>query len=972
MLSSGPLALGRGVVVLTGVTVPQPWADAPVVTIDEAVLADPRAVVDRLHRLWVARSPYVVALAVDPRRFRTPESITDDVWRLTADTEAFFDRLHFLAWANTYDARADGDPIWWWGRKAARLGATETPDGPADVLLADGTPAFIDGGPRGPIDVTSVGDASADASADRGQSGDAVVIASETVDTGRLDPDRIPGPPTADLAPDQLAAVTHRAGPVRVIAPAGSGKTRVLTERLRHLVVDRGWGTDAVLGVAYNKQAQLEAESRTTDFGPRIRTLNSLGLWVLRQHRGSMPGVLDERECRRIVDSLLPGKRQRRANTDPIGPYLEALGSVRLGLRDPSEVEGERDDVDGFTELFGPYRQHLAGRGAVDFDEQIYGAVEVLLRDGAFRRGIQAECRHLLVDEFQDLTPAHVLLVRLCASPALDVFGVGDDDQVIYGHNSADPGFLIDYDTLFPGAASHPLTVNYRCPSAVVDAARNLVGYNRRRVAKTITAGPAADASADALVVVEHGPDEAATALVDRVRAWLAEPDVTAAHIAVLCRVNSLLLTPQVALADAGLPLSSALSPSILERTGLRAALAYLRLATAGDRMAAGDIVEILRRPTRGLPRWFPDRIERRATWSVTQVRAIADQVPDKEARKVLRLADDLAIVADAARGGTTRTILEVVRDEVGLGSAMGLLDQSGKSGAQGSSHLDDLEGLLGVADLHPDPVGFEDWVRTLLARPGDPDGITLSTIHRVKGREWDRVAVVGVMAGILPHRLSEDVEEERRVLHVGITRGRHRVAVFADRSRPSRFVAELAGTAPKPKAEVAPADRRADATTGSRPTGRGTSAKRASSSGGADAHVAAHGLELTASGGHTGRIEDADGSGVLIRLEAGSTLRVRYGERVEVDGTRRPLDPPTELWGPAAAAEKALRAWRTTEAKAGGKPAYTVLSDAHLRGIALTRPTTAAELAACDGIGPVKLERWADDILAVLDEAAE
>ena len=258
----------------------------------------------------------------------------------------------------------------------------------------------------------------------------------------------------------------------------------MLTERLRHLHLDRGYEPAGVLAVAYNKQAQLEMEARTTDFRPRVRTLNSLGLWVLAEHRGGSPPVVDEPEVRRLVDSLIPGKRQRRSNTDPIGPYVEGLTSIRLGLTDPELVEASRDDVPGLAELFPGFRQQLARRGAVDFDEQIYGAVEVLLADGPFRRSMQRSCRHLLVDEFQDLTPAHVLLVRLLSLPALDVFGVGDDDQCIYGHAGADPAFLIDYERLFPGAVPHPLTVNYRCPVEVVDGARTLLGYNHRRVAE--------------------------------------------------------------------------------------------------------------------------------------------------------------------------------------------------------------------------------------------------------------------------------------------------------------------------------------------------------------------------------------------------------------------------------------------------------------------------------------------------------
>ncbi len=142
----------------------------------------------------------------------------------------------------------------------------------------------------------------------------------------------------------------------------------------------------------------------------------------------------------------------------------------------------------GFADGFDAYRERLAARGAVDFDEQIYGSLEALLHDGRFRRRMQAEHRHLLVDEFQDLTPAHVLLIRLLAMPEFDVFGVGDDDQTIYDHAGADPRFLVDYGEYFPGAEATALEVNYRCAVPIVDAARTLLGYNRVRVVKEIHA----------------------------------------------------------------------------------------------------------------------------------------------------------------------------------------------------------------------------------------------------------------------------------------------------------------------------------------------------------------------------------------------------------------------------------------------------------------------------------------------------
>ena len=774
--------------------IPAAWAGAPVVVVDEAAIADPQACVGELHQAWAARRPVVVALAVDPARFREPESWAVEPWTVGPAFEAWFDRLHFLVWANNYDARGDGDPVWWWGRKAERLGARPgPPGGPGDVVLPDGRPAWIDGGPRGPVALPD-------------GPGDPVLVHVESVGLERLTVAPPPCPPSAELAPDQLAAVSHGGGPARVIAPAGSGKTRVLTERLRHLVVDRGVETSTVLAVAYNKKAREEMEQRCAAFRPRVRTLNALGLSLLTDGRGRAPTLLDERDVRDLVQSLVP-KPRRRVNTDPIGPYLDGLSLIRLGLRDPEAVEDSRDDVPGLAEAFAPFRARLAALGAVDFDEQVYGAVELLLADGGYRRRAQAGCRHLLVDEFQDLTPAHVLLLRLLATPGLDVFGVGDDDQVIYGHAGADPDFLVHFDRLFPAAADHPLEVNYRCPVEVVGAARHLLSYNRRRVAKEIRPGPDADPTPGALTLHLHPTDGGATAVADVVRGWLAEPGVSGADVAVLARVNSLLLAPQVALVEAGVAVDSALRASVLDRTGVRAALAYLRIGADPDDIDGADIVEVYRRPSRGFPQWFPKWL--RGRLSLDRLAAMADRIDDpKVGTKVVELVTDLRRVAGAMRTGTTARALAVVKDEIGLGGAMGLLDSS-RAGEGGSSHLDDLEALAQVAALHTDAATFEPWLRGVLRREPTAGGVTLSTIHRVKGREWDRVVVFGATAGLVPHRLAEDVEEERRVLHVAITRGRHRVTVLGDGSRPSPFLGELDGTASHDQARARPATTR-------------------------------------------------------------------------------------------------------------------------------------------------------------------
>lgn len=878
-----PAALGRGVIVGPEQAVPSWWEGCPEVELGEADLGDPAAIVGRLHAAWAAREAVVVRCHVDPARFRQPTSEQVEPWELAPDHEVWFDRLHFLVWANNYDARS-GELVWWWTAKAARVGATPAADGaPGDIVLRDGQVAWVDGGPRGAFAEPAHG---------------LTLVHTDAVELGRLAVAPAPSSPAADLAPDQLAAVAHSGGPARVIAPAGSGKTRVLTERLRHLLGPGGYEREAVLAVAYNVRARDELVERTSSFRPRVQTLNGLGYEVLADALGGAPKVLEERELRRIIDGLLPGKRVRRANTDPIAPYLEALGIVRLALRDPAEVETERDDVPGLAALFAPYRAALRRQGAIDFDEQIYYAIELLLADGQLRRRLQSRCRRLLVDEFQDLTPAHVLLLRLLASPQLDVFGVGDDDQVIYGHAGASPTFLIDFDRLFPGAAHLALEVNHRCPDVVTTAAADLLSWNRRRVPKLILSGPGAPAGADRLAVYELPTDGQADEVRTLVTGWLADGDAPR-DIAVLTRVNASLLAPQIALAEAGHPLQTQLGTEVLNRLGVRAALAYVRLACSPDAMDRDDLVEIYRRPSRGLPEWIVKWF--RSGMTIGALRAAGDRVDDEKiAAKVWSIADDLEVLASIVRRGKpTRQLLQAIRVQVGLGEAMAQLD---RSKGEGSSQLDDLEALEQVADLHPTPETFEGWLRQLLSRPADREGITLATVHKVKGREWPSVIVYGATAGLLPHRLADDVEEERRVLHVAITRCQQRVVVLADDARPSPFLPELTSAAP---AE----------------------------------------FQAKASWSKAPPIVSANATAAR---KAGKAPADRYG------------DPDDPLF-------VALKAWRTEQAKATKVPPYVIFADRVLHEITRIKPASTKQLGIISGIGPAKLERHGDEVLAIV-----
>ena len=862
-----PPGLGRGVVIGEGDPVPAPWAGVLEVVLDAHAVDDPAAAVARLHRAWLGREPVVIRLRVDPQRFRPTETWSGEPYQLRADFTPWHDRLHFLVWANNYDGRRPERLVWAWTEVAVRdHGLRRITDGAGDIRLADGRPAWLDGGPRQTLP-------------DLGMA----VVHQDSLESGALG-HHAPGaaPLPEGLAPDQMAAVLHARGPARVVAPAGSGKTRVLTARLRHLLTERGYERESVLAVAYNVRARQEMEQRTTDFRPRVQTLNSLGYEIVRDLRGAT-GVVSGVEVRRLLEPLLPDL-DWRVNTDPLRTYVDALGEVRQRLRPPQLVETGNDELKGLAGAFPRFRRALLEGGVVDYDEQLYAAVEGLLGDAEFRRRWQKRCRHLLVDEFQDLTPLHMLLIRLLALPALDVFGVGDDDQVLYSYAGADPRFLIDYARLFPGAAEYALQVNCRCPAPVVEAAVHLLSRNRLRVSKEIRAREGAPDGEASFRMLGYSQEAAMACLLGAVRGWLAEPGIAPCDVAVLTRVNATLLAPQVALLEAGIPVNSTLEPQLLDRTGIRTALAYLRLAQAGARMASDDLVLVYRRPDRRLPAGFAEILRRRTHWTVAELRH-APLGPHAQP-KLDRLVGDLSLLQGALGGGArSRQLLKMIRERVGLGTAMAKLD-AGQVGELSGSHIDDLEALEQVAALHPEPEGFESWLRRTLRSSRDPEGVVLATVHKTKGQEWPCVCVYAANEGLMPHRLAlpDGIEEERRIMHVGLTRGRERVLILAAQANPSRFLGELLGPPPL-VAEPAPAASAPALAPRSRPT--------SSIRGGAEEIQPRIGEQLTLSGGYAGTVSFVDLKGVWVRLANGTELQERWGERAERAGVRGVLTRP-------------------------------------------------------------------------------
>ena len=913
---AGPPQLGRSLLIGPDQVPPAPWQGLVEVA---ASAESPPSVIDRLHQAWRLRERLIIRWSGP---LPDPAPVLDKTFhRLAVDEELPGERLNFAVTANAVDL-LDGAASFAPLSAALRLGARPAPglvgewagsepgsrsagDLAADDLAADDGPVWVDGGPLN-LELPSIVEGR--------------IVPRCHLEAGSLRSLGRRQPAGAELAPDQLAAVEHGGGPARILAPAGSGKTRVLTERARHLVNDCGLEPRAVSLVAYNRRAKDEMATRLADVGGLdIRTLNSLALAIatgsgpFRPSGGASaarPTTIDELEVRRLLDRVVPGRRRKKL-TDPLEPWIDALSACRLGLRDPEEIESAYGgDVAGFPEVLDAYRQRLAAANALDFDEQILRAIDRLLAEPAARATARSVAPVLLVDEFQDLTPAHLLLLRIIAGPAGEVFGVGDDDQTIYGYAGASPDWLIDYSRFFPGAEDHRLTVNYRCPAPVVEAAVNLLSYNRRRVAKEITAGTAADAGRSGLSILSNGDPH--RNLSDHVSS-LVEGGAAPADVAVLTRVNAALLPAAVYLQQAGIPVTRpyGLGPDVLDRSGVGAALSWLRLAVGpAQAFQPEDLRMALRRPPRSLHPRVADWVCEQQ--SIKHLLSLSQRLnKEKEAAAVAEFAADIESLREAVDGGdTTENVLTTIYDEIGLLGAASQLDRSQRS-ARRAAHADELAALSAVAALHPEAHSFESWLRTELAsiptfEPDRPaDAVTLATIHTTKGLEWPHVVVHDVRDGLYPHRLAADVEEERRIFHVAVTRGRESVAVTVS-GPPSPFVAQLTEARPPelpwPQADAA-GDGPADAVSRGRPAAK-------------------------------------------------------------------------ERAAPASADEASLREtltdWRRDRAKHDGVPAYVVLDNKTLDAIAQVAPRSLAALGEISGIGPAKLERYGADILGLVSVTAD
>ena len=627
--------------------------------------------------------------------------------------------------------------------------------------------------------------------------------------------------------PAQLAAVEHERGPALVIAGAGSGKTRVLTGRVARLLA-RGVAPEAVLAFTFTNRAAREMRGRIeADLGPVARrlwigTFHATALRILRREAGTLglpPGfsIYDRDDQEEVLRELI----RAAALPDTVyrtGVVLGRISDAKNALVRPEEAaKAAMTDFDRHVAtLYAGYQAALRRAGALDFDDLIGETVRLWLEHPDAGARWSRRFEHVLVDEYQDTNHAQFRLVQALGGVHGNVFVVGDDDQSIYGWRGADLANVLDFEQAFPGALTLRLEQNYRSTGNILEAANAVIEHNVARKGKTLWC----EREAGALLRFVLAADELEEAR--RVRQWLEQQTSRGRRLsdcAVLYRTNAQSRALETELRQTGHAYEIVGGVSFFQRREVKDVLAYLRLAVNPQDTAS--FFRSWNTPRRGLG----PAVE-------AQVRARLER-PGAEPVQVLRELAAAGRLRGAARAGATQFValmdeLRSRRDEPVDRVFALLLERSGYLEHMDVSGGEDLAERranveeLGVAAVmfaakategseDPPAGGLLDWLSecSLLTdadRTTDGDRVLLLTVHNAKGLEFDAVAVAGLEEGLLPHasslERSDQLEEERRLFYVALTRARDEVLLTAAAYRRrfdgawgasvSRFVGEV------------------------------------------------------------------------------------------------------------------------------------------------------------------------------------
>jgi len=632
------------------------------------------------------------------------------------------------------------------------------------------------------------------------------------------------------LNPQQRAAVEHGEGPLLVLAGAGSGKTRVITERIGRLLRG-GLHPGAILAVTFTNKAANEMRERLgATVGAQaasqlwLSTFHSFGVRFVREEAkalglGSRFTIFDQGDSLGVVRELLKTEStaDRRLDAQAV---LSRISLWKNAMLSPGEVRAKDDDYDqAARSIYEAYESALTSMHAVDFDDLVTKPVALLRARPGIRHKWRTRFEHILVDEFQDTNVAQLDLVRLLSNERGNVCVVGDDDQSIYGWRGACVDNILDFERHFPGAVVTKLEENYRSRPSILNVANAAIEKSAKRpYAKVLK--PVRDAGTPVRLCALSEPQEEAKFVASEIRK-LQKEGVDPREIAVLYRSNTQAKRLEEELRVAGIPYRVFGGTKFFDRKEIKDGIAYMRVAlNPRDDLSLRRIVNT---PARGLGAQSLSHVVEYAgehRMSLSRALQNAGRIEALSARAKASAARLAAAIDGAGKGFREGRYAETAS---ALFASVGMLHDDADQSPDAKRRRANVQFLLrSVQRLESRAGADREALQHLLHQialdssdeeePEPGRQVTLSSLHSAKGLEFSVVFLIGCVEGVLPHarttdpRITDasvaDLEEERRLFYVGVTRARDVLYLTRHKERvhrgrlvkisPSRFLQGL------------------------------------------------------------------------------------------------------------------------------------------------------------------------------------
>ena len=601
--------------------------------------------------------------------------------------------------------------------------------------------------------------------------------------------------------PSQQRAIAHLSGPMMVLAGPGSGKTSVIVERTAHMIHEGKIPASSVLVVTFSRAAAVEMKERFLKFtgvsrtGVTFGTFHGVFYGILKQAYGlNGSNILSEEEkyaiLRELAVNCAAEQSQEGDFVEDVAKEISVVKGGRISLEHyyssccPDEV---------FRQIFQGYRKVLNERRKLDFDDMLLSCYELLRKRKDILAAWQKKFRYILVDEFQDINHLQYDIVKMLAAPENNLFVVGDDDQSIYHFRGARPEIMLNFPEDFKNAETVLLNINYRCSGNILNTAMKVIDHNENRYAKKLSTP---NEPGDPVQVEEfRNPRDEYMAVASLLRNRMEEGD-NIEDTALLFRTNQETEGLVAALMEYGVPFTMKEKlPNLFRHWICRNMIAYLKMAE-GDR-SRSTFLEIMNRPNRYISREALNS-------SQINFNELREYYKDKDwmCDRITTLETHLRIL------GTLSPFAAINFIRKGIGFEEYLREYAQYRKIKPEELLETLdrihESAKGMKTLAKWQAYIEEYTKRLneqaRKQQDKKEGVTISTLHAVKGLEYDIVYILNVNEGSIPYRkavLAEAVEEERRLFYVGMTRAKKKLVLayvkrqYEKEREPSRFLEE-------------------------------------------------------------------------------------------------------------------------------------------------------------------------------------